>query len=141
MGFVFANMAFTYTFLYGIDFPRKWEISLVVLAVYVLHLALSGGVVYGSLRICGVSPDPITGFSKAVFTVFIRDLIALPLIGLIAVWPLFGIIVSFMAWFGLLKYLFGISWMRTIIVFLVSLILPFVILLLVLIPAAVFLMG
>ena len=141
MGFVAANMAIAYSFLYGFDFPRKWEVSLIVLTVYVLHLALSGAVIYCSLRVCGVSMDPVTGFSKAVFTVFLRDLLAFPLIGLVALWPLAGLIISFMAWFGLIKYLFGISWPRTIIVFIVSLIIPFFILLFVLIPAAVILIA
>ena len=136
MGFVSGSMAMAYTFLYGMSFPSKWEISIIALAVYALHLAISGCIMFASLKVAGVSIDILTGFSKALFTIFARDLIALPLILLTAFFPIIGILISLILWLGIIKFVFQISWLHAALVFIISLILPFVILLFILIPIA-----
>jgi len=141
MGFVVTNLVAAYSFLYGFNIPYKWELSIIALSVYTIHLAISASVLYGSLKLAGGSSDFISGFSRAMFTVFIRDLIGLPLIALMIGFPLFGLILSFVVWLLLIKFVFTISWARAFLVFIISLILPFVILLLILIPIAIFLIS
>jgi len=141
MGFVATNIVAAYSFLYGIEIPRKWELSIIALTIYAVHLAISGSVLYGSLKIGGGGFDFVSGFSRAIFTVFVRDLIALPLLVLMVGFPLFGMIVSLIAWLGLIKFVFQLSWARALLVFIITLILPFVILLLILIPVAMALLG
>lgn len=141
MGMILEALLMSSQFLYGMRVPRSWEASAVVLVIYAIHLAISALVLYYSVKITGGKSDFITAFPKALFTVFVRDLIVLPLLLTTAFFPLFGMFIAIVVWLGLIKYIFNLPWTKTVMVFIVSLILPIVVLLFILLPIALFMVA
>lgn len=140
MGLITESIILVAKFLYGTQIPRGFESSLITLSIYVLHLLISSIILYYSVKLAGGGLDFMTGFPRALFTILIRDLIALPLIFITFSIPFLGIIIAVIIWLGLIKFVFNLNWVKTVLAFLISLILPVVIILFILIPLALILL-
>ncbi len=114
--------------------PRGFETPLLFLLLYVAYLLISAGILMIALRTAGASITYALDMPRAVFTIIVRDLIAIPLIAIILVAPIVGIIIAFVIWFGILRYFFQISWVQAFLAWLTGSIIQVILIALLIIP-------
>lgn len=122
--------------LYGQAIPSGYNVPLIILGIYIIYLVISGLILYFSVKLSGSQMTFMQGFPTAIFTTVIRDLIALPLIFIVFIFPFVGLIFAIVVWLGLIKFMFQIPWWRAIVAWIISIILPLVIAVFILIPIA-----
>jgi hypothetical protein len=120
--------------LFGQTIPRGMEGPVILIGVYLLYLIISAVILYVSVKAVGYDKGFLAGLPAAIFTVFVRDLIIIPLIMLAFFLPLLGLVIGVVVWLGLIKYVFAIKWWQAVLGWLVSLLIPIVIALFILIP-------
>jgi len=137
MGFVTDQVFTANVFLYTGQLPLRVEDQLIALFIYALHLAINGGVMFYALKIGGGgSGSFMTDFPKAVFVTLARDLVMIPIIVIVSSYPIVGVLIGAVLWLGLIKYIFNLSWEQGAMVWLISIVLPIVIILFIVIPIA-----
>jgi len=87
-----------------------------------------------ALKTAGAKVNLIMDLPRGVFTIIIRDLIAIPLIAIVLAAPILGIIIAFIAWFGILRYFFQITWVQAFLTWIVGSILQIILIVLLIIP-------
>lgn len=122
-------------FFYAQLIPRGLEIPFILLLLYGVYLIAASGILLAALKTAGAKVNFIIDFPRAVLTIVIRDLIALPLIALILLSPIVGIVIAFAAWFVLLRFMFQITIVQAFLVWLASGIIQILLIILVLVPA------
>ena len=122
------------TVFYAQFIPHGLEVPLLVLLLYGVYLLLSAGILMTALKTAGGSVSYLTDLPRGVFTILIRDLIALPLIAIILISPLIGILIAFLIWLGILRFMFQITWVQAFLTWLVGGIIQLVLVALVIVP-------
>ena len=120
---------------YGQFLPLGLSAPFIFLFLYGAYLLISTGILLVSLRTAGATISFSNDFPRGVFTIVMRDLIAVPLLVLIIISPLYGIIASFIIWLGLLRYFFQITWLQAFGAWIASGIIQILLIVLVIIPA------
>lgn len=115
--------------------PRGLEIPFLVLMLYGAYLLISSGILLVALKTAGAKINYIADLPRGIFTIMIRDLIAIPLIAVILVTPLIGIAIAFAVWLAILRYFFQITWPQAFMTWLVGGIVQLVLIVLLIIPA------
>ncbi len=139
MGIVYQGLTYVAQFLYGQHIPRGLEVPLIILIIYIAYLLISAGILFYSLKIAGAQLDFAAGFPRAMLTVIIRDVLFFPLLALVFFLPILGAIIALIVWLGILKYMFNLKWSQAFIAWIIAIILPFIVVLLILIPVAIIL--
>lgn len=121
-------------FLYLTAFPRSIVGPLAILFVYVLHLIIASLILYYSIKFAGGSVAFRTGFPKAVLATFVRDILLVPLIFLSFFIPMLGPFLALVLWLAIIKFIFQLGWGRTVLAFIISIILPVIIVFFILLP-------
>ncbi|MFH1425063.1 MAG: hypothetical protein ABIG20_05370 [archaeon] len=129
-----APMSEMFNFLYMTKVPASFSLPITILLVYAVHLLVASSILYYAVRLSGAQLTPGTGFSKALTATFVRDILFIPLVLMGFLIPFFGLFIALVIWMGIVKLVFNISWARTVLAFLISIILPLVILLFILLP-------
>ena len=122
-------------FFYARFLPYGLETPFLLLFLYGVYLILAAVILFFALKISGVKVTYIADLPKGVFTIVLRDLLAVPLISLIMFSPVIGIIASFIIWFVMLKFLFQITWLQAFLTWMASGIIQIILIVLVIIPA------
>jgi len=114
--------------------PRGLEAPLLILLLYGAYLLISAGILLVALKTAGAKVNLVMDFPRGVFTIMIRDLIAIPLIAIVLAVPILGIIIAFIAWFGILRYFFQITWVQAFLTWILGSILQIILIVLLIIP-------
>ncbi len=114
--------------------PRGLELPLFILLLYGVYLLISAGILLTALKTAGGKVSYLMDLPRAVFTIILRDLITVPLIILALAIPIFGIIIAFVIWLAILKFIFQLSWLQAFLTWLVGGILQIILIVLVIIP-------
>ena len=114
--------------------PRGLEAGFIVLLLYGFYLFLSAGILLVALKTAGAKINYLADIPRGVFTIIVRDLIAIPLIAIVLVAPVLGIIIAFVVWFGILKFFFDITWVQALMTWVVGSIIQIILIALLIIP-------
>ena len=136
MGLVTEAVMASNGFLYTSSIPLRTQNQLITLFIYAAHLAINGVIIFYALRIGGQRGAFINIFPRGVFVTLVRDLVMIPIIVLGSAFPVFGVLLGAIVWLGLIKYVFQLSWEHSAMVWLISIVLPIVIVLFIVIPIA-----
>ena len=115
--------------------PRGLEVPFLILMLYGAYLLISSGILLVALKTAGAKVNYVMDLPRGVFTIMVRDFIAIPLIAVILVTPLLGIAIAFAIWLGILRYFFQITWPQAFMTWLVGSIVQLVLIVLLVIPA------
>ena len=114
--------------------PRGLELPFILLLLYGIYILIASGVLLLALKIAGAKINYQIDFPRSVITIVLRDFLTIPFLVLVLFAPIFGVIIAFIIWLGILKYMFQISWYQAFLVWLASGIIHLVLILLVIVP-------
>ena len=113
--------------------PRGLELPFILLLLYGVYILVASGVLLAALKVAGAKINLGVDFPRSVITIVLRDFLTIPFLVLVLFVPILGVIIAFVAWLGILKYMFQISWYQAFLVWLASGIIHLILILLVIV--------